>query len=400
MRTKLSRNLVIQNGIVKCRIKSHGRYIERTSPFQDRHAYISDDGKLTPKPALLKWLADIEKAIANQRFDLLRAVRMRGGIPTVAEIIEVYKKECERRRLSLGTPSKSTETNQLNYLKMIVHQSGLSLSIPIDRLTCEMIDAWVKMRVLKCKDGARKDHALYVADRIICQAHCLFSRWMIECYKRREMEIPECVHHWPKLNGTWKPSYKDPPGELKRKTIAAAETLRVENPKVWVLYWLILNFGLRPGDALRLRWEHFRLIEGDATKRTYLVFTPHKTSRISRIVTIPVDQSVWKRLIDIRPEDDDKSRRIVQAFGKGQASTLSALNKWLRSIGWTRESGYVKASYELRKLFTSAVRNAHGVQLASDFSGSSVRTIERYYCATYTERMPTVSTVGIIMGDK
>lgn len=397
MRIRIGRNIVEQDGIVKCRIKRHGKYIERTAPYQGNQAYSKTrDGAVKPKPALTKWLAEMERALAEKRFDSLRACRARGGTPTIAEILRLYNKFCSERNLLTGSPSTKTIGANEACLKRIVTQLGLSTSDRVDKLSPDAIRKWVAGIAEQHDKGEARDKAIYVANSVLQQARSVFSLWLVNEYDKAGLSIPPDVRKWPRFSGVWRPTYKDPPGDLKRVTISKAADLRKEQPSVWVLYWLLLNFGMRPGDALRLTWSNFRAIAGDSTGRRYLVLKPNKTRKCSRIVTIPVDETVWSELTLTRPVDQDPDERIVQ----GGRKTLNALNAWLRSIGWTRDNGYFKAAYEIRKLFTSAVRNTYGVQLASDYCGSSVRMVEQYYAATYTERMPTISPAKIIMETK
>lgn len=402
VRTKLARNLVVQDGIVKCRIKRQGKYVERTAPYQGDHAYsVGKDGALKPRAALIKWLAEIETAISEERFSALRATRMRGGTPTFSELLAVYRRECEIRRDTTGRPVTSSIASQAGCLRRMIEGLGLSLSDRIDKLTPNAVDRWVAGKTSLAPKGELRDKALYSVRSEILQARCVFSAWLMAKYKAAGMEVDDDFQkRIPIPVCAWTPVYRDPPDALKRATVEGAESLKIEKPAVWSLYWLILSFGCRPSDAMRLRWGDFREIEGDGGSRLYLVYTPHKTRTSSRrSVTIPVADSVWRELTAVCPRGD-ADEMIVKAYdkAKGRRSAHLELNAWMRSIGWSGEAGYRKAAYELRKLFTSAVRNTYGVQAASDFCGSSVTMVQKYYAATYITRMPTPDTAAIIRG--
>jgi integrase len=402
-RERLARNLVILDGVVKCRIKRRNKFHEWTSPLQGEHAYsVSKDGLKSPRPAVLKWLGRCEKAIAEERWEALNETRIRGGTPTVQEIMAAYVKQCELKRATTGSPVVSSMTASVASFRRLCAEAGVSQSDRISKLTTETIEAWMKSRSEKYPKGFEREHAIYVLNSMLRQAKSLFARWILIRYSKAGMEIPECVRQWPNYNDVWQPRYVDPPAELKRKTIDKAEELRAARPRAWVLYWIMVNFGCRTGDAMRLTWGNFVMIKGETGERRYLVYKPNKT-RASKgnTVTIPVSDSVWTELQLTRPRGSDADDSfIVQAtkfVDSRRRHTVVDLNNWMREIGWDAKT-YNKASYELRKLITSAVRNTYGVQLASDWCGSSVAMVQQYYAATYVERMPVIDASAVIRG--
>lgn len=64
-RVRIARNLILADGVVKCRIKRQNKFMEWTSPYQGDRAYSMRAGVMVPKPALLKWLANVETALAE-----------------------------------------------------------------------------------------------------------------------------------------------------------------------------------------------------------------------------------------------------------------------------------------------------------------------------------------------
>jgi integrase len=403
-REKLGRNLMIMNGVVKCRIKRKSKFHEWTSPYQGEHAYsVGKDGTKKARPVLLKWLGECETAIAEERWEQIRATHIRGGTPTVAEILTVYKRECEARQATSGTPVTTSITAGKNCLKRVCKGCGVALTDRLDKLTPETVDKWVRESTGNLPKGETRDRAVYVMNSVLTQARCVFAHWLIERYRKAGIELPECVTRWPRYGDVWTPKYRDPPAALKRKTMEAAETLRREQPKVWTLFWLIVNFGCRPGDALRLKWSNFKTLPGESGERRYLVYEPNKTRRKNgAVVTIPVTDKVWTALTEGHEEQIScfgPDQQIVETYdGKsGREGTLRALNQWMRETGWDRGT-YSKAAYELRKLFTSAVRNTYGVQLASDWCGSSAAMVQQYYAATYVDKMPEIDATAIIRG--
>jgi hypothetical protein len=66
----------------------------------------------------------------------------------------------------------------------------------------------------------------------------------------------------------------------------------------------------------------------------------------------------------------------------------------MRLWGWKTP----KASYELRKMFVSAVYNAHGLMWAAAYSGDNPTTIEKYYGAAYRRDAPSLDVAQIVTG--
>ncbi len=400
-RIRIARNLVACDGVVKCRIKRKGKFREWTAPYQGDKAYSVRDGVITPKPALLKWLATVETALAEQRWEALGATHIRRGTITIARLIDVYLAAAERRRAIAGTPTERSAGFVVQRIRHIARAAGIAESDTIDRLTPEVIDKWIAKRVLDQTTPDRpREKALAVAADLLNSARGIFARWALEEYRRQGIEIPDCVLRWPRPATSWRPQWQDPPRELKLRTLEAAKELRRDQPRVWVLFHVLLSFGCRPNDALKLRLSDFQMMPGANGMRRCLVYRPNKTqNRNAKTVTIPVPDRVWNELTVARAAADWKDELVVPSIPghRGRQQVQEDLNKWMRSIGWTREHFYAGA-YNLRKLFTSAVLVAAGEQAASDYCGSSIAMVRRHYGAFYTERLPEIDAAAIMQG--
>lgn len=400
-RERLGRNLVIANGVVKCLIKRAGRFHEWTSPLQGISAYSTDkDGEKTPKAALVRWLAQCEKSITDKRWEAIKETHIRRGSVTIGGLIAAYEAAAERRRMVSEVPQESSVRLSLSRLRMIVKGCGLTESDGLSKLTPAAIDQWIEKRVAKFTTAKRpKEKALATAVQLLNSARAVLSYWALEDYRRTGVEIPECVLQWPHPAVTWKQQYKDPPRDLKLNTLKKAELLRKDNVMVWVLFHVLISFGCRPGDALRLTWDNFKMLPGPEGKlRRCLVYRPHKTSnKNNKLVVQPVPDRVWDELEAAVKQCKEDSDYVVPTVrgNRGRATILEDLNKWLRGIGWTKDK-YHSGAYNLRGLFTSAVLNAFGEQVASDFCGSSVAMVRKHYGALYTDKLPEIDTAKVI----
>lgn len=402
-RERLARNLVIADGVVKCRIKRAGKFCEWTAPYQGRSAYSeAADGSKKLKTELLKWLADCEKAIAEKRWEAIRSTHIRGGSATIGSIIAAYQKAAEHRRAVSGTPTEHSVRLAVGRLRQISSAMGFTDADPLESMTHEKVDRWVESRVREYTTPDRpREKAVATAAALLNSARGVFARWACEEYRRNNIALPECVKDWPRPAVTWKPQYRDPPRSLKMETMRRAAELKRSNPKVWILFHVLISFGCRPGDALRLTTDNFQMLQGaDKTERRYLVYRPNKTSnKNAKQVIQPVSDRVWNELEQVRKQVGGDEDFIVPTMKghRGRATALEALNAWLRDVGWSADT-YRQGAYNLRGLFTSAVLNTFGEQVASDYSGSSLPMIRRHYGALYVDRLPEIDAVKVITG--
>jgi integrase len=400
-RVRIARNLILADGMVKCRIKRKNKFMEWTSPYQGDRAYSMRAGVMVPKPALLKWLANVETALAEKRWEALTSTHIRRGTVSISKLIDVYEAAAARRRAVAGTPTERSTRLVVQRVRQIARAAGVAENETIDKLTPETIDKWIAKRVLDQTTPDRpREKALAVAADLLNSARGIFARWALEEYRRQGIEIPDCVLRWPRPATAWRPQWHDPPRELKLRTLEAAKELRRDQPRVWVLFHVLLSFGCRPNDALKLRLSDFQMMPGANGMRRCLVYRPNKTqNRNAKTVTIPVPDRVWNELTIARAAADWKDELVVPSIPghRGRQQVQEDLNKWMRSIGWTREHFYAGA-YNLRKLFTSAVLVAAGEQAASDYCGSSIAMVRRHYGAFYTERLPEIDAAAIMQG--
>ena len=400
---RLGRNLILREGVVKCFIKRQKKIYEWTAPCQGGAAFSVVDGHKKPTKRLLSWLAEIETALDEKRFEALKQTHIRQHGTTIGGIIESYTKAAVARRTVCGSPTERSARLCVSRLRMIAEDCKLADGDQLDKLTPEAIDGWVDRRVRRWTTQARpREKVVAVARDLLTSARGVFSRWALDAYRREGIEIPECIGQWPQLASTWRPQWQDPPTELKAKTLAKSEKLRKADPATWVLFHVLISFGCRPVDALELTAANFCMLPAkDGKTRRCLSYTPSKTRNANgKRVVIPVPDRVWDALEAARRDCKcDADGFIVPTVPgtRGRATVLENLNKWMRGIGWKRPFFY-QGAYVLRKLFTSAVLTEHGEQIASDFCGSSVSMVRRSYGAFFHERLPEVDVTAVISG--
>jgi hypothetical protein len=380
-------NLALRNGRVVGRIRVKGVLRIVASPWQDEAA-LTRTGQ--PTKQLLRWLHTWE---AQEREDAETRARdpdaaPLGRVPTAEDLIEAYCRIGATRAANTGRLTLGTVRGNASKVRTLWKQAGLSMSQPIDQATPQRIEAWSQSRVEASEDAAAER---YACARLVGQAASCWAQWTREPYRRLGLRIPACLDRWPTIEGT-APVYQDPPEPLKRATLAGGAVLELEDQECWLAYALMIWTGMRPGDVRRARWDWFR---EQASGGPRLQFAPEKTAGRTRgrMVDQIVSPDLWRRMLAARGSDPRET--ILPAAGA--AAALERLNGRMRAWGWTVDR-YAKASYELRKLFVSAVYNSRGLAWAAQYSGDNPTTIQTYYCAAYRRDAPSLEIESIIMG--
>ena len=67
------------------------------------------DGTLKPTAKLTRWLAEIEAAVDDRRFDALRQTHIRRRGLTIGELLAAYRDAAEARRTSFDVPAERSQ---------------------------------------------------------------------------------------------------------------------------------------------------------------------------------------------------------------------------------------------------------------------------------------------------
>jgi len=385
---KLPENLFLRDGVIYFRARIGGKLKCKKANYQGPAA-LTNQGN--PRPALLQELAEwigYERCQAELRRRNPDAAP-EGSIPSWEQLVEVYQEIAKRRFAEDGRPTPATVKNNVQRLLKLLKDIGVAKTEPLTSVTAEEISEWNMERVSSAQDT---DKARYVSMRILGQVTSIWAKWTLEFYERRGLVIPASISRWPDIAGV-APRYKDPPDALKRATVEGGRKLAAENPSVWLTFALMFHTGMRPGDAERAEWAWFRELPDGRAK---LTFTPNKTRRSARgrQVEQVLTKDFWGRLCAARKAAGGTGPYVVPGAAIGRQKALETVNDLMRAWGWTT----YKASYELRKLFVSAVYNKHGLMWAASYSGDNPMTIERYYTDAYRRDAPSLDVAQIVAG--
>lgn len=301
------------------------------------------------------------------------------AIPTFGDLLSKYPEIAAVERVKSDKPSVSTVYNILSGVRRILQILGIDTSRCINILTYDKIDLFLI-------EARRLGLSMTTAWTYAQHLQGLVAKWTIPYYER---------YGW-KVGGFRMPIRRRKAARYCRPD--RKDLLRVrdwyeslfcrEDKREWLIVTLMLEFAMRNGDIVKLRWSDFKQ-KGDSV---YLCYTPHKTEGSSgRIVCWPVHKDIWKRMALIK----DGSSRTGTHF---QGLVVSAAREVFRRLNKEikEQSFFVKTHkglYELRKICIDHIYQKYGAELAVSISGDDIKTISRYYA---DPSQPNVGAVRII----
>ncbi len=301
---------------------------------------------------------------------------MKHHVPTFRELLEEYPKIAAVERIKCERPSRVTVSNAVGGVKAILPEGWLDRSVR--DLTRRRIDEYLVA-------AAEKGHCAVTAWSYVQQLRAVTASWTRPYYRELgwtlpAFDLPVCRRRPLR--------YVRPDRRVLLRVRDWYGILGIRNdPRDWLVATLMLEFAMRNGDIVRLKWSDFHMRDDAST--VWLRYTPHKTELSSgRIVCWPVHASIWQRMCAIsRPpfpqgssapgRDPMRGNRAEDEFVVPHArEVFRRLNSELRTLGIFRGN---KALYELRKICVDHVYQRFGAEMASSISGDDIRTVTRYY---------------------
>lgn len=284
-------------------------------------------------------------------------------MPTIKQVMKCYRVIAQTERMKTGRPGEKTVANVLRGSVAVCKAAGVALEEPVDALTRKKID--LALAAFMERGLTRLSAWSYV-----CQLRGLFARWCRPYYEDAGWEIPAL--DLPAFRAM-APRYVRPSAELLDRVKAWYGQLTGEH---WFAATMMLEFGMRNGDVLRLRDENFVEKGGGY----YLSYTPHKTELSSgRRVCWPIHDAIWKTYCEYGG---------VECFDVTD-ETFEDLNRDLRALGFHGTKG----AYELRKICIDHIYQNYGAELAVSLSGDDIKTITRYYA---DPAQPNIGAVRVV----
>lgn len=279
--------------------------------------------------------------------------------PTMTRMLKVYIDAARIERLKCGKPGVGTVRNtccgfnafrrwlnerrdRLGYSRIGFEEDFPLVSIIKPKLIHQYLTDMLKA-------GTRPITAIAYLN----QLRALFARWVQPYYLDHGWKVPP----FPSLGGRPKaPRYNRPSKEALEKVKVWYRNMPIDG--LWFVTTMMLEFGMRNSDVMRLKRENFVEREG----HVYLNYTPHKTKYSSgRMVKWPIHPDIWEKIKDFSFDYNE--------------DTFVELNKIMRGFGFTG----CKGAYELRKICIDHVYQCFGAEMATSISGDDIRTIMKYY---------------------
>ena len=304
------------------------------------------------------------------------------------EVFDIYPKlAAEQRERTGGNPSKACVYNNLMSLQRVIDSLSWDGTQPYDFVTRSVMMKLYEKWTTECK----MNHV--TARTYLEQFRGCFAKWTHFYYEQLGFDVTDVkLPPIPRRS----PRYTERPAEYRIKVVELHKRIKYEDPDVWFLMTMMLNFGMRNNDVLRLRWDNFVSDRGGI----FLKYIPHKTQLTSgRVVNWPVDEEVWEELLEYKLTHSSypflwDDPELAPKFGNKARSwknkrrdiyppaedwqgfyAENRLCKYMRDIGTTGP----KAAYELRKLCACTVYKNFGQEAASSLLGDDIDTILHFY---------------------
>ena len=310
-------------------------------------------------------------------------------VPTITKMVKVYVDSATVERLKCGRPGEGTVKNTLAGVKVFRRwlngrrerlgyaYIGFDEDFPlVSIVTPKLIHAYLADLL---KGGMKPVTAMSYLN----QFQQLFAKWVRPYYEDRGWKVTP----FPSLGGRPKPQrYQRPSKEQLAKVKRWYESLAPGG--LWFIATMMLEFGMRNSDVLRLRRENF--VEKDG--KVYLNYIPHKTENSSgRVVKWPVHETIWNQIVSLStPHSPIPSPQSpIPLFND---DTFRELNRQMRGLGF----GGTKGAYELRKICVDHVYQKYGAEMATSISGDDIKTIIRYYADPSQPNIGAVRVVDLL----
>lgn len=338
----------------------NGQRTSRSTKMRDRREAL----KLA-----LQWEQDTKAAregslTAAQVLKVYNQMLARSGQKVTAETVEAFA----ARWLSgkQGTRSKRTAATYGPVVKGFVSSLGARAKAPLTAVAVPDIERFRDKLAGEGKKPSTVRQALKIVGSFFASA---LRQGLIESNPVRAVEV------------------NDSPQEGREPfTHDEVKALLAHAEGEWKTTILLGAFaGMRLGDAVRLRWDNVDLAGGVIT------FTPEKTKRKGRVVTMPIIPTLHDYLMNLAGDTDGYLSPTLAVLRSGGRYGLSGIFKALmdkaaianRVVSEGTGKGRTqsaKSFHSLRHFFNSALVNA-GVdeKVRMDLSGHSTASVNRRY---------------------
>lgn len=375
-------NLFTRNGRFYAQCQVRGRRHVRACPEEGRAAAVT-------------WTKDFVRRVRSEDPRAIRETCTRSPYPKLGQIVKVYQAAAERQYAIDGRPLPATVRANIRQLYNVVghrHKAGRPEELGSEVLSEDLAASFFEERVTAAgADEMLKVRARVTAASTLRQAKCVFAKWVRPRYREAGMSLPASVDAFCSAGRSVRSGkYRLPPEDLRKKTFAAAEQLRVDRPDLYLVFLLCYDLGMRAGEAVEARWDWIEMNGLSGGSRRVMRICARSYWRGPKNLVdhaVPVSDALWAELQALRLSDAD---HVLPGGSPTARRNLiqREFAAWLRSLGWSR-SVYPKAAHELRKLAGSIWYTKADLKWAAAWLGDSAATVYHYY-ADLTEAREAV----------
>lgn len=359
-----------------CRFNFDGKTHKQSTGTNQREVAIARAKQWIGKVRAGKW-QDVEK------------LKLRQTAATVRKVVELYRPETGT---GIAGISELAARNNVWALGKIL-KTGLGVKEPLDvslnsvnkALVAAFQDAMVKLyaeRTAKDAEAQRsaREQALRSSRSIVHQARSLFNQRteLPRKYEAAGLKIPSCVSEFMKcklLGRDIKREYLPPADEIVQKAFVEIEKLKESDPQSYRAFWLATGAGLRRGEILRARWEHFITRDG-------AIWYSGGIGKDGQVIEVPVQDRAWAALSPFRPVDGQGP-----VMGEGASIEYARrINWWMKQQGWNTE----KKLHELRAYIGSRIYLKNPVAAMKFLRHKTIKMTEQFYARYGTVQTPQV----------
>lgn len=339
---------------------------------------------------------DLAGKAAGEKWEAIDRLKSKRTVATVAELLEVYKREARVRGLSES--SVNGYCQRIILMVRTVSGIGDMAQASTALLTEDLVLDFQRKRMTAVAgaDNLAREREQRTVNAVVRNARAIFARWVRGTYEK-ELELPDVrPFRKARLQRAEVRTYRLPPQALIDKTLAEGRKLRETNPKLYAVFLLAYDLALRAGEAAACEWSWFserrcerRTGECESQRCVEILRRENFTPKWKKERRVPVSDEVWKHLSE-RRTGVGESKFVVDGGTRHlrELTVKREFSGWLRSIGWSRRT-YPKAAHELRKLMGSRWFTELGAEVAQAWLGhTNVATTCSFYTALRKQPKP------------
>lgn len=316
----------------------------------------------------------LELLAYQERWGEIDELGSKRAIATIGKVLERYTSAAV-----LQLRAETVRNNAWALRHLVRKAKGVELSavddLPLTVLDRELVRAWQERCLTAAgQDKLKLNAAAVSANSVFGQARSVFGKKATRHKIYAGLTLPNLTEFKtaPILDELKCDSYQKPDEELLRNIWTAATALRETNPRMWLIFYLASQTGLRKSELKFMRFRWFT----PGFVRT--CFESDFVPKGKRERDVPVVESVERECRRLATEQDwptEPTDYLLTGTPTEKEDLFKAFGKWMRDQGWTRR----QKAHELRKIFASDLcENSDPYDTQQALGHQDIKTTMRY----------------------